>query len=70
LLNDDQKRQMMVRLREVLVQMSWMERHCFVLHTVEKLSFSEIGKVMNVSKSSVQTYIERARKKIKKYNHA
>jgi RNA polymerase sigma-70 factor (ECF subfamily) len=40
------------------------EKQCFTLHVAEKLSMNEIAREIGVSKSSVQEYIERARKKI------
>lgn len=40
------------------------ERDCFIMHVSERKSMSEIAEILNVSKGSVQSYIERAKKKI------
>lgn len=49
----------------ILAQLSHRERVCYLSHVVNLWSFSEIASELGISKSSVQTYIERAREKIK-----
>lgn len=51
-------------LYDILIELSWRERYCWVFHTAYMYSFSEIAEVMKISRSSVQIYMERARKKI------
>lgn len=50
---------------DILLVLSPRERTCFLLHHVNLLSFEEIAQELNLSKSSVQSYIQRARNKIK-----
>lgn len=52
------------KLRDILLELSHMERLCFLLHTVRLLSHRQIAKELGISKSSVQQYMTRARKKI------
>lgn len=49
----------------ILVQLSHRERVCYLAHVVNLWSFQQIANELKVSKSSVQTYIQRAREKIK-----
>ncbi|WP_164214464.1 sigma factor-like helix-turn-helix DNA-binding protein [Virgibacillus sp. YIM 98842] len=51
-------------LYDILIELSWRERNCWLAHTAYMYSFSEVAEVMKISRSSVQTYMERARKKI------
>lgn len=52
-----------IMLINVLLKLSSRERQCFLLHTVQGMSWAEIAKELNLSKNSVQKYIERARTK-------
>lgn len=58
---EEQKKQ----LFDTLVIMSYQERHCYLFHTVYLYTYQEIADIMKISKSSVQKYMERAKKKIK-----
>src|SRR5690625_4454270 len=60
-LTDEQKR-IITRIFQTLTD---RERDCFILHHCLMMSFSEIAKDLHISKSTVQTHIFRARKKIK-----
>ncbi|PWU66569.1 sigma-70 family RNA polymerase sigma factor [Gracilibacillus dipsosauri] len=49
---------------DVLLTLSPRERQCFILHESYLRTFAEIAEELGLSRSSVQRYIERARKKI------
>lgn len=51
---------------QVFATLSKRERDCFILHTTQDMSMSEIAIKHEISKSAVQIYINRAREKIKK----
>lgn len=51
---------------QVFATLSHRERDCFILHTTQDLSMSEIADKYKITKSSVQMYVNRAREKIKK----
>lgn len=57
---DRQKRDM----ARILLRLSDRERQCFLLHAVQGLSFAEIGKEMKLSRTAVQSYVERAKSKV------
>ncbi|MCM3396468.1 RNA polymerase subunit sigma-70 [Oceanobacillus profundus] len=40
------------------------ERQCYIMHEAEQLSFSQIALRLGVTKAAVQSYINRARKKV------
>lgn len=52
-------------IADILVSLSARERTCYLMHYVNLLSFDEIANELDVSKSAVQSYISRAREKIK-----
>lgn len=52
-------------IADILLTLSPRERHCYMLHYINLRSFAEIADELNISKGSVQSYIERARSKIK-----
>lgn len=54
------------RVSEAMRGLSERERQCFVMYHVDMMSFEEIGFELHIGKSTVQTHIERARKKIEK----
>lgn len=56
--------EMKILLTDVFVSMSHRERECFILHSAEGLSMGQIAKRLGVSKATVQSYINRARKKV------
>ena len=52
-------------ITDILISLSPRERECYLLHYVNLLTFKEIAEELNISRASVQTYIERARIKVK-----
>lgn len=52
-------------IADILIVLSAREHECYLLHYVHMLSFDEISKELKISKSAVQSYISRARQKIK-----
>ncbi|HLR91943.1 MAG TPA: sigma-70 family RNA polymerase sigma factor [Atopostipes sp.] len=61
-LNEEEKQVII----DVLIDLSHRERQCYLLHMANGLSMQAIADELNVSKSAVQIYINRAKKKIKK----
>lgn len=59
-LTDEERR----RIADMLWKMSTRERTCYLLHVSYGWSFADIGKELNISKRSVQQYVDRAKKKI------
>lgn len=53
-----------IKLVQILMKLSTRERQCFLLHTSHRMSMTEIGKELSISKAMVQKSIERARVKI------
>lgn len=51
---------------DILIDLSHRERQCYLLHMANGWSMQEIAEELNVSKSAVQIYINRAKEKIKK----
>lgn len=60
-LNEEQK----VQLINILVDFSYRERECYLLHMAYGLSMSEIAIELNLKKRTVQQYVERAKEKVK-----
>lgn len=52
------------QIEDALSRLSDRERECYVLAHGECFSFAEIAEFLNISKGSVETYVERAQKKI------
>ncbi|RTE05548.1 RNA polymerase subunit sigma-24 [Paenibacillus whitsoniae] len=52
------------QIKDALSRLSEQERECYVLAHGHCLSYSDIAKLLNIAKSSVQTYVERAQKKV------
>ncbi|GAF14912.1 prophage LambdaBa01, positive control factor Xpf [Bacillus sp. JCM 19046] len=59
---DDKDKRAMV---DILWTLSNRERQCYVLHMSYGMSFTEIGHDLSLSRSTVQTFITRAKEKIK-----
>ena len=59
----DREKRMII---DILWELSYRERQCYLLHMAYGMSYSEIGKELNISRRTVQQYVERAKKKIKK----
>jgi len=53
-------------LIKMLAELSHRERQCFLLHQANGLSYSEVQRELGIGRSTVQKYVERAKKKIKK----
>lgn len=51
-------------ITKVLLTLSHRERQCFIMHAAYQWSMQEIAEELNITKSSVQKYIERAKNKI------
>ncbi|WP_281659113.1 sigma factor-like helix-turn-helix DNA-binding protein [Halobacillus sp. Cin3] len=49
---------------DVLIDLSPRERQCFLLHKVYFLTFAQISEELEIGRSSVQKYVERAKNKI------
>ncbi|MGP4041911.1 sigma-70 family RNA polymerase sigma factor [Gracilibacillus sp. D59] len=49
----------------LIAELSPRERQCFILHKAYLFSYSEIAEELNIGKSTVQKYIERAKQKVK-----
>lgn len=62
-LTEEEKR----RVTDVLCTLSYRERHCFILNVSYGLSYNEIAGEMKLTKASVQHYVNRAKKKIKRF---
>lgn len=52
-------------MADIFAALSFRERHCYVLHVGRQISVANIAKGLGVGKSTAQSYIERAKKKIK-----
>lgn len=59
-LSENEKR----AIYELLINLSHRERQCYLLHYAEGWSMQQIADELTISKSSVQKFIERAKKKI------
>jgi RNA polymerase sigma factor (sigma-70 family) len=59
-LSDEERR----KIADILWKMSERERTCYLLHASYGMSFADIGKELNISKGTVQGYVDRAKKKI------
>lgn len=55
-----------VILSDILSSFSLRERQCYILHEGQGMSWAEIAEELMISKSTVQTHITRARKKVHK----
>lgn len=53
-----------LKLVDALLSLSDRERTCFLLHMAQGLTLLEISGKLNLSKASVQDYVNRAKKKI------
>lgn len=51
-------------IMKVLMILSYRERQCFLMYMAQGWSLQEIADELNISKSSVQKYVERAKNKI------
>lgn len=53
-----------VMITEILLVLSARERQCYLLHMAQGWSMGEISEELNIAKSSVQQFIQRAKKKV------
>ncbi len=51
-------------IMDILMLLSHRERQCFLLHQAQGLSYAEIHRELKISRSTVQKYVERAKKKV------
>jgi len=49
---------------EIIYCLSTREFTCLLMHSVDGMSYAEIGETMNISKNTVRVYVDRARNKI------
>lgn len=59
-LHEEEKR----ALHDILIELSHRERQCYLLHMANGHSMSQVSEILGIKKSSVQTFIQRAKKKI------
>lgn len=52
-------------MADIFSALSFRERHCYILHVGGQVSVAKIAAGLGVGKSTAQSYIERAKKKIK-----
>jgi RNA polymerase sigma factor (sigma-70 family) len=52
------------RIEDALCTLSKREKEIFILAKIELLSYESIADLLGIKKSTVQTYLERAEKKI------
>lgn len=52
-------------LKEALHRLSVRERQCYTMAKADKMTFDEIAEKLNLSKGSVQKYVERADSKVR-----
>jgi RNA polymerase sigma factor (sigma-70 family) len=52
-------------LADILTALSHRERHCYIMYISQGLSMSKIAEDIGVSKATVQSYINRAKNKVK-----
>lgn len=55
------------RIHQALNELSAREKECYVLHIGQMLNEYEIADMLNLSRTSVQTFLQRAEKKIATY---
>ena len=51
-------------MADIFAALSFRERHCYILHVGRQISVGKIAAGLGVGKSTAQSYIERAKKKI------
>lgn len=51
-------------MADIFASLSFRERHCYILHVGRQISVAKIAKGLGVGKSTAQSYIERAKRKI------
>ena len=52
------------KLRRIFSALSPRERQCYILHESQGLSWADVAIELGISKSTVQTYLKRAKEKI------
>lgn len=62
-LTDEEKK----KIVDVLLEMSARERQCYLMHMAQGLSYGQISKELEISRRTVQQYVERAKKKVKNF---
>lgn len=61
-LTDEEKR----KLVDLLWELSYRERQCYLLHMAYGMSYAEIAKELKLARTTVQKFVERAKAKIRK----
>src|SRR5690625_1943464 len=49
---------------DMMIAFSPRERQCFLMHSAYLMTYAEIAKELNIGRSTVQKYVERAKRKI------
>lgn len=52
-------------LADIFASLSLRERQCYILHEAAKLSIGKVAEEIGVGRSTAQSYIDRAKKKVK-----
>ena len=60
-LSEEQK----MKLINILVDFSYRERECYLLHMAYGLSYADIAEELKIKRRTVQQYVERAKEKVK-----
>ncbi len=53
-------------LIDILMELTYRERECYLLHMAQGCSMAEIADELNITKPTVQTHIIRAKRKVKR----
>ncbi|MDG5470526.1 sigma-70 family RNA polymerase sigma factor [Jeotgalibacillus sp. ET6] len=61
-LKEEQRRQLI----DILLDFSYRERECYLLHMAQGLSYADIADELNLKRRTVQQYVERAKEKVDK----
>lgn len=51
-------------MADIFASLSFRERHCYILHVGRQINVGRIAEGLGVGKSTAQSYIERAKKKV------
>ncbi|MED1711728.1 sigma-70 family RNA polymerase sigma factor [Bacillus thuringiensis] len=62
-LSDEEKK----KIIDVLLEMSSRERQCYLMHMAQGMSYGQIAEELEISRRTVQQYVERAKKKVKNF---
>ncbi|MDF1510581.1 sigma-70 family RNA polymerase sigma factor [Robertmurraya sp. DFI.2.37] len=63
ILSDEEK----LKIVDVLMELSARERQCYLMHMAQGKSYAQISAILEISRRTVQQYVERAKKKVKNF---